>query len=53
MYAAQMTLALLTLHSKQILHRGVTTHNLYIKQGVLKLSEFGLAKALASDADAA
>ena len=53
MYAAQMTLALLALHSKQILHRGVTAQNLFIKQGVLKLSEFGLAKALASDADMA
>ena len=53
MYAAQLTLALLAVHSNQILHRDVKPQNIYIKEGVLKLGGFGVAKALASESDMA
>ena len=53
MYAAQLTLALLAIHSNSILHRDVKTQNVYIKDGVLKLGGFGIAKALASESDMA
>ena len=49
MYTAQITLSLLALHSKQILHRDIKTQNIFIKEGVLKLGDFGISKALASE----
>ena len=48
-YTAQITLSLLALHSKHILHRDVKTQNILIKEGVLKLGDFGISKALADD----
>lgn len=53
MYTAQITLSLLALHSKQILHRDIKTQNIFIKSGVLKLGDFGISKALASVDDLA
>lgn len=46
MYSAQMTLSLMALHSKNILHRDIKTQNLFIKKGILKLGDFGISKAL-------
>lgn len=39
----------MALHSKQILHRDVKTQNIFIKNGVLKLGDFGISKKLAGD----
>lgn len=49
MYTAQITLSLLALHCKQILHRDIKTQNIFIKEGVLKLGDFGISKALATE----
>jgi len=46
MYTAQITLSLLALHSKSILHRDIKTQNIFIKAGVLKLGDFGISKTL-------
>jgi NIMA (never in mitosis gene a)-related kinase len=46
MYTAQITLSLLALHSKSILHRDIKTQNIFIKGGVLKLGDFGISKTL-------
>ena len=46
MYTAQITLSLLALHSKSILHRDIKTQNIFIKSGVLKLGDFGISKTL-------
>ena len=53
MYTAQITLSLLALHSKQILHRDLKTQNIFIKNGVLKLGDFGISKALPREEDVA
>ena len=53
MYTAQITLSLLALHSKQILHRDVKTLNIFIKEDVLKLGDFGISKALENEEDMA
>lgn len=46
-------MSLLALHSKQILHRDIKTQNIFIKEHVLKLGDFGISKALASVDDLA
>ena len=51
MYTAQLTLSLLALHSKQVLHRDVKSQNIFIKNGVLKLGDFGISKALQNESD--
>lgn len=53
MYTAQVTLSLLALHSKTIIHRDVKTQNIFIKEGVLKLGDFGISKELANEEDMA
>lgn len=53
MYTAQITLSLLSLHSKRILHRDVKTQNILIKEGVLKLGDFGISRTLEEDLDKA
>lgn len=53
MYVAQITLSLLALHSKTILHRDIKTQNIFIKKGVLKLGDFGISKSLQSESDLA
>ena len=52
-YTAQITLSLLALHSKQILHRDLKTQNIFIKNGVLKLGDFGISKELPREDDVA
>ena len=37
-YAAQMSISLLMLHSKNIIHRNFSSENIFIKNGVLKLN---------------
>jgi serine/threonine protein kinase len=53
MYTAQITLSLLALHSKKILHRDVKTQNIFIKEGTLKLGDFGISKALEGELEMA
>ena len=51
MFTAQITLSLLVLHSKSIIHRDLKTQNIFLKEGVLKLGDFGISKSL-EDIDA-
>ena len=46
MYTAQITLSILVLHSKLVLHRDLKTQNIFIKKGVLKLGDFGISRSL-------
>lgn len=44
-YIAQITLALMAMHSKNILHRDIKTQNIFItKNDILKLGDFGISK---------
>jgi len=51
-WTAQMVLAILLMHSKNILHRDITTENMFLtKHYALKLGGFGFSKALGDQKD--
>src|SRR3569833_646841 len=46
-YIAQITLGVMAMHSKNIMHRDIKSQNIFItKEDVLKLGDFGIAKQL-------
>lgn len=47
----QMCLALLYMHEKNILHRDLKTQNIFIKNGLIQLGDFGISKALTNSND--
>lgn len=48
-YVAQITLAIMIMHAKNILHRDIKTQNIFVsKNGVLKLGDFGISRELES-----
>jgi len=47
----QMALALLFMHEKNILHRDLKTQNIFIKNGLIQLGDFGISKALTGSHD--
>ena len=44
-YMAQITLGVMAMHSKAILHRDIKTQNIFINQkDILKIGDFGISK---------
>lgn len=44
---AHISLGIMNMHSKNILHRDIKTQNMFLtKDDVIKLGDFGIAKAL-------
>ena len=44
-YAAQITLGIMAMHSKNILHRDIKTQNIFIANNdILKIGDFGISK---------
>lgn len=44
-YMAQITLGVMAMHSKNILHRDIKTQNIFITQkDILKIGDFGISK---------
>ena len=48
-YSAQIILAIMAMHTKNILHRDIKTQNIFIsRNGLLKLGDFGISRELES-----
>jgi NIMA (never in mitosis gene a)-related kinase len=49
---AHISLGIMNMHSKNILHRDIKTQNMFLtKDDVIKLGDFGIAKALGTQVD--
>jgi len=51
-FIAQLVIAVMFMHSKNILHRDIKTQNMFLKnESIVKLGDFGIAKQLGTNAD--
>ncbi|KAL4505506.1 hypothetical protein ABPG72_002568 [Tetrahymena utriculariae] len=51
-FTSQIIIALFFMHQKKILHRDIKSQNLFLtKENVVKLGDFGISKALGTNAD--
>jgi len=52
-YIVQLGLALSYVHDKKILHRDFKTQNIFLKDGRIRIGDFGIAKAFSTTKDIA
>ena len=52
-WIAQITIGIMIMHSKKILHRDIKSQNMFIANNVVKIGDFGISKELATFNDLA
>ena len=52
-WLVQLAMALHHMHDRRVLHRDLKSRNIFLKRGIVKVGDFGIAKVLQGSVDQA